>query len=110
MLYLWFIYKLRSISETTILEESTLDTTDTPGCCEETAANDTKEEGASKDEQNLSDSQQKEGNKKEKSSMKSRPHRPHHLKIPKALQRSFSAQSNGNQQAKCKLKSACVAQ
>ena len=36
---------------------------------------------------------------------KSKSHRPHHLKIPKALQRSFSAQSNGSQQAKCKYQS-----
>lgn len=98
------IYKLHFISETTILEDSTLDTPDTPGCCEETAA-DPKEEDASTNEQSLSESQ-KEDSKKEKSSTKSKAHRPHHLKLPKALQRSFSAQSNGNQQAKCRLKSA----
>ena len=102
------IYKLHSISETTILEESTLDTTDTPECCEETI-NDPKEDDVSTKEQNPPESQ-KEGGKKEKSSMKSKAHRPHHLKIPKALQRSFSAQSNGNQQAKCRSKSAFVAQ
>ena len=97
------IYKLHFISETTILEESTLDTTDTPECCEETI-NDPKEDDVSTKEQNPPESQ-KEGGKKEKSSMKSKAHRPHHLKIPKALQRSFSAQSNGNQQAKCRSKS-----
>ncbi|CAB4029944.1 Hypothetical predicted protein [Paramuricea clavata] len=86
--------------ETTILEDSALDTPDTPGCCEETAHDPQQEDDdASTSEQGPSDGQ-KEKNKKEKSSMKSKAHRPHHLKIPKALQRSFSAQSNGNQQAK----------
>lgn len=37
----------------------------------------------------------------DKSSFHSKSNRPHHLKIPKALQRTFSAQSNGNQQSKC---------
>ena len=93
------LFNLSFLSETTILEDSTLDTPDTPGCCEEITHDPQQEEDASTSEQGPSDSQ-KEKNKKEKSSMKSKAHRPHHLKIPKALQRSFSAQSNGNQQAK----------
>ena len=98
--------ELLSFSETTILEDSTLDTPDTPdtpGRCEETARDpheeDEEEEDASTSEQASSDGQ-KEKNKKGKSSMKSKAHRPHHLKLPKAFQRSVSAQSNGNQQAK----------
>ncbi|XP_028398584.1 putative FERM domain-containing protein FRMD8P1 [Dendronephthya gigantea] len=89
-------------TETTILEVSALDTTDTPepGCCEETPCLEPRlEEDAATNEQSFSE-EQKDKKKKEKSSLKSKPHRPHHLKIPKALQKSFSAQSNGNQQAK----------
>ena len=85
-------------SETTILEDSTLqDTPDTPRC-EDTAQDSQEEEEASTSEQAPSNDH-KEKNKKGKSSMKSKEKRPH-LKLPKALHRSFSAQSNGNQQAK----------
>lgn len=66
---------------------------------------DTPEEASPSD--NSNNGKGKGGNKKEqeKSSShlkvsKSKSHRPQHIKIPKALQRSFSAQSNGNQQSR----------
>ena len=78
-----------------------MDTTDTPGCSEDTTTQDAQEEeDATTSEQTPSEGENKK-EKKKKSSMKTKAHRPQQLKIPKALQRSFSAQSNGNQQAKC---------
>ena len=66
-------------AETTILEDSTLDTTDTPGCSEETTTQDVQqEEDATTSEQTPSEGEnQKE--KKKKSSIKSKAHRPQHL-------------------------------
>lgn len=80
-----------------MLEDCSFSMPDTSGCCVDTTP-ETEAGDASTNELQTPEYIQK--GKTKKSSMKSKAHRPRNLKIPKALQQSFTAQSNGNQQAK----------